>query len=127
MNNRQISEQAGVDEDVYTWNEIQLERFAELVRQDEREQWDTSDMAHRSGGLSVEQEPVVEVQYFGEKQIFVVLKQLSDGDKLYTAPPKREWVGLTDEEIAQTVGSPIDEVYLVDFRRVIEKLRSKNT
>lgn len=37
MNNRQISEQAGVDEDVYTWNQIQLERFAELVRQDERE------------------------------------------------------------------------------------------
>ncbi len=40
---------------------------------------------------------------------------------------ERIWVGLTDEEIAQTVGSPIDEVYLVDFRRVIEKLRSKNT
>jgi hypothetical protein len=102
----------------------------------EIEQWDTSDMAHRSGGLSVEQEPVawmrddgtllfadgnvfavgqafytapvkqeieqepvVEVQSFGEKQVFVVLKPLSDGDKLYTAPPKREWVGLTDEEI----------------------------
>jgi hypothetical protein len=46
---------------------------------------------------------------------------------LYTAPPKREWIGLTDEEIAQTVGSPIDEVYLADFHRVIEKLRSKNT
>jgi DNA-directed RNA polymerase specialized sigma24 family protein len=43
------------------------------------------------------------------------------------APPKREWVGLTDEEIAQVVGSPIDEVYLADFHRVIEKLRSKNT
>jgi hypothetical protein len=40
---------------------------------------------------------------------------------------KREFVGLTDEEIAQTVGSPIDEVYLADFHRVIEKLRSKNT
>jgi hypothetical protein len=41
--------------------------------------------------------------------------------------PKREWVGLTDEEIAQTVGSPIDEVYLVDFRRVIAKLKERNT
>jgi hypothetical protein len=40
---------------------------------------------------------------------------------------EREWVGLTDEEIAQVVGSPIDEVYLADFYRVIEKLRSKNT
>ena len=37
MNNRQLSEQAGLDEDVYTWNQIQLERFAELIRQDERE------------------------------------------------------------------------------------------
>jgi hypothetical protein len=46
---------------------------------------------------------------------------------LYTAPPKREWVGLLDEEIEQAVGSPLDEVYLSDFRRVIEKLRSKNT
>ena len=40
---------------------------------------------------------------------------------------QREWVGLTDEEIAQTVGSPIDEVYLSDFRRVIEKLKERNT
>ena len=37
MNNRQISKQAGVDQDVYTWSEIQLERFAELIRQEERE------------------------------------------------------------------------------------------
>ena len=93
------------------------------------EQWDTSDMAHRSGGLSVEQEPVawmtnseqdvtaeflfshvqtpmhkiplyaappkqeieqepvMEVQSFGLRQVFVLLKPLRDGDKLYTAPP----------------------------------------
>ena len=31
-----------------------LHRFAELVRQDEREQWDTSDMAYRPGGLTVD-------------------------------------------------------------------------
>ena len=36
MNNRKLSEEAGLDQDVYTWNQIQLERFAELVRQDER-------------------------------------------------------------------------------------------
>jgi hypothetical protein len=47
-------------------------------------------------------------------------------EPLYTAPPRKEWVGLTDEEIAQTVGSPIDEVYLADFRRVIAKLKEKN-
>jgi hypothetical protein len=72
-----------------------------------------------------EQEPVVEVQSFGEKQVFVVLKPLSDGDKLYTAPPRnseqvitpispdqyerfcgtcgactgKPWVGLTEGEL----------------------------
>jgi hypothetical protein len=40
---------------------------------------------------------------------------------------KREWVSLTDEEIAQVVGSPLDEVYLIDFRRVMKKLKEKNT
>ena len=45
---------------------------------------------------------------------------------LYTAPPKREWVGLTDEEIVEAVGSPLDEVYLSDFRRVEAKLKEKN-
>ena len=40
--------------------------------------------------------------------------------------PHKEWVGLTDEEIAQTVGSPIDEVYLSDFRNVEAKLKERN-
>jgi hypothetical protein len=39
---------------------------------------------------------------------------------------EREWVSLTDEEIAQAVGSPIDEVYLSDFRKVEAKLKEKN-
>lgn len=39
---------------------------------------------------------------------------------------KRQWVSLTDEEIADAVGSPIDEVYLNDFRKVEAALRSKN-
>lgn len=37
MNDRKLSEEAGLDEDVYTWNQIQLERFAELIRADQRE------------------------------------------------------------------------------------------
>jgi len=39
---------------------------------------------------------------------------------------RREWVNLTDVEIAQSVGSPLDEVYLADFRKVIAKLKEKN-
>jgi hypothetical protein len=112
----------------------QLERFAELVRQDEREQaeqWDTSDMAHRSGGLSVEQEPVaaVELITIGSEQVIAVAWLDSNafkvGTKLYTAPPKREWVGLTDKEIfyADNAGQG-----LIEFARAIEAaLRSKNT
>jgi hypothetical protein len=51
----------------------------------EQEQWDTSDMAHRPGGLSVEQ-PV---------------KSYTGGVPQYaTDAPKREWQGLTDVEIA---------------------------
>jgi hypothetical protein len=54
----------------------------------------------------------------------------SDGYALYCvkcSEPMREWVGLTDDEIAEAVGSLLDEVYLADFRKVIEKLKEKNT
>lgn len=63
----------------------------------------------------------------GLNEVSVWQEPVSDKSiPLYTAPPKREWVELTDEEIAQAVGSPIDEVYLADFRKVEAKLRSKN-
>jgi NADH:ubiquinone oxidoreductase subunit E len=45
---------------------------------------------------------------------------------LMKMPKQKKWVNLTDEEIAQAVGSPLDEVYLADFRKVIAKLREKN-
>jgi len=54
----------------------------------------------------------------------------SDGYALFCvkcSEPMREWVGLTDAEIAQAVGSPLDEVYLADFRKVIAKVYEKNT
>ena len=46
---------------------------------------------------------------------------------LYAAPQPVKEVELTDEEIAQAVGSPLDEVYLADFRSVIAKYKEKNT
>ena len=52
---------------------------------------------------------------------------------LYTAPPKKEWVGLTDEEIydcEEEVGMPQYEISSADlyaFARAIEaKLKEKN-
>jgi hypothetical protein len=49
-------------------------------------------------------------------------KCVHESDKSIHQP----WLGLTNEEIAQVVGSPLDEVYLSDFRRVIAKLKEKN-
>jgi hypothetical protein len=47
---------------------------------------------------------------------------------LYTTPPaaQRQWVGLTDEEIAQVVGEEIYIVYLPHFRAIEAKLKEKN-
>jgi hypothetical protein len=142
-----------------------LHRFAELVRQDEREQaeydkltvkfgerakeylegakksWDTSDMAHRPNGLTVEQaerEPVAYLcenavghKYFRWKKPTSHYKPIA----LYTAPPKREWVGLTDDEVHKIIDDcTSDEAELEelnDFAKAIfaveAKLKERNT
>ena len=49
---------------------------------------------------------------------------------VYTAPPQREWRGLTDEEIDEVFGSPmrLEPSGLMNFVRAIEaKLKEKNT
>jgi hypothetical protein len=45
------------------------------------------------------QEPVEYVSESGKGAHLLVGVGLEDDTPLYTAPPKREWVGLTDEEI----------------------------
>jgi hypothetical protein len=75
------------------------------------------DMAYRPGGLTVEQaekQEDWEAVAADQAMTIAMMKQ-------------REWQGLTDEEIAQTVGSVLDKMYLSDFRRVIEKLKERNT
>lgn len=57
-----------------------LHRFAELVRQDEREQWDTSDMAHRSGGLTVDVTDLIERAKAEERE---ACAKLCDDASLY--------------------------------------------
>jgi hypothetical protein len=95
-----------------------LHRFAELVRQDEREQWDTSDMAHRSGGLTVDVTDLINRAIAAEREAI-----------------KRPWVGLTDEEIHKIIDdctpneAELEE--LNDFAKAIfaveAKLKEKNT
>jgi hypothetical protein len=99
-------------------------------------QWDTSDMAHRPGGLTVEQEPVAWVRDLTSPQPHCVtsMKYLSIADTdagvkyipVYTAPPKREWVGLTDEEIDYLEDAIDPAMYRVFARRIEAKLKEKN-
>lgn len=62
----------------------------------------------------------------------LLFKDLPLNTSLYTAPPQREWQGLTDEEIGRlTVFDGLHHVevpLLADFARAIEaKLKEKNT
>ena len=69
------------------------------------EKWTAKDMAYRPGGLpQSEQEPVAWRFYEGD--VWCYVDHLTDlpqnkFEPLYTAPPQREWQGLTDEEIRE--------------------------
>ena len=52
---------------------------------------------------------------------------LRKGDKVYTAPPKRPWVELTDEEIIQIINSNNSTGLWSMAIEIGAKLRSKNT
>jgi len=63
-----------------------------------------------------------------------VVEAVANGEQtvspLYTAPQKKEWVGLTDEEIRKIDCIPDDPEWqdIKDFTRAIEaKLKEKNT
>ena len=76
-----------------------------------------------------EQKPVGQLQEgaYGRGQVLWFNKP-ADQSMLYTAPPRREWVSLTDEEIKLVANSCVwSETYHVDFSQAIEaKLREKN-
>jgi hypothetical protein len=142
------------DSDINVLKLIQhIENLYEKGRADEREQadlaeqWDTSDMAHRSGGLSVEQaekqEPVAWLEpEWGEKicpEVGYEATMTEDHPRdlcwipLYTAPTKREWVGLTEDESDDiynahhnTYGECITSAYDLVFD-IEAKLKEKNT
>ena len=79
--------------------------------------------------LETEQEPVAWLD--AEMSQAYTIDELPDASgtgflPLYTAPPKREWVGLTDEEISAVDWKPNETLH--DYARHIElKLRGKNT
>jgi hypothetical protein len=82
--------------------------------------------------MTPEQEPVACVQDLDEvkRKHLVYEKGMDWKDPLYTTPPQRTWVGLTDEERKDTLQS-VNTGFVVDASVValaIEaKLKEKNT
>ena len=93
--------------------------------------------ALRTALAQPEPEPVAVVQQeaYGRGQVLWVrpVSEFADGTLLYTAPPKKEWVGLTDKEMCDIRGrvqeyTPIDAV---EYGKVLqlftaEALEDKN-
>ena len=80
-----------------------------------------------------EQEPVACVQDLDEvkRKHLVYEKGMDWKDPLYTTPPQRTWVGLTDEEIADCAekmeaSDPTDSFWREFFRGLEAKLKDKN-
>jgi len=74
-----------------------------------------------------EHEPLVWMNKYGHVASF---QNEEYKDPLYAAPPKREWVGLTDEEIKEIVGpwgdTPIKGYTRKLFDQIEAKLKEKN-
>ena len=87
--------------------------------------------------LETEQEPVLWLKTWFDGSVSALkTKSYAFADRelepLYTAPPKREWVGLTDEEVSEIIDREIgfnscwgpEEAFV---RAVEAKLKEKNT
>ena len=79
------------------------------------------------------QEPVavlMDGELFTMAEYEVIAEQGDGAQPLYTAPPQREWQGLTEDEVSAAVDDCdvyFDDEFLVDFARRIEaKLKEKN-
>ena len=109
--------------------------------QEHSEQWWKHEVSnayangYEKGRASVkqpEQEPVAWADKYDldrEGHDFWVSRQANvrTGVPLYTAPPQREWQGLTDEEIAELWIDTEQRLLMKDFARAVEaKLREKN-
>ncbi len=120
-------------EDMHIFETVTAPEAIAVLRQAlEQEPWDITDMAHRAGGLSMEQEPVAWMQA-DQPELYV--KECKDEMRgytipLYAAPPKREWVGLTDEELSDLYNLNYDDyvsdnIGIVDFLMIAGSIESK--
>jgi len=94
------------------------------------------DTAYRPGGLAQpEQEPVAwstDIEFDDDTEIILPEEKGRLGTAgmtipLYTSPPKREWVGLTDDEQQQAYEQWQNEGWGVFYKAIEDKLKEKNT
>jgi hypothetical protein len=90
--------------------------------------------AHPAGpcDCGVAQEPVAQVVFdyvpSGKRvALNTAYQDLPIGTKLYTTPPKREWVGLTDEEREQHRNDWHSNIHDKEFYAIEQALKDKNT
>jgi hypothetical protein len=66
--------------------------------------------------------PAVSIRHPGQEH-----KYMRNVKPLYTHPPRREWQGLTEEEIYPLYSEPSSDAEMVEFARAIEAaLKEKN-
>jgi hypothetical protein len=106
------------------FNDVGLERFAALVAEQERQR-----NVHMADPEQPEQEPVAWMTpgqdlHLNNSEGF----RFSDWTPLFTHPPRREWRGLSEEEINEATFHPDGRMNThLEFARAIEaKLKEKN-
>ena len=82
--------------------------------------------------LEPEQEPVLWLKTWSDGSVSV-LKTKSHAfadhelESLYTAPPKKQWVGLTDEEVSDVIDGVLEGGGWLDVARALEAaIKDKN-
>jgi hypothetical protein len=79
-------------------------------------------------GQEIEQEPFAWFRYQQGSRVYYDTKKWDDCQPLYTSPPQRTWVDLTDEEYIHITDSVYHQGHgLVAYYKAIEaKLKEKN-
>jgi hypothetical protein len=108
-----------------------------LITADGREYWDLSENGNDISGMLNRKNDLIE-QAEKQEPVGEIVKAFSDlyavhipvmppvGTKLYTSPPQREWVGLTDEEITELFCNYDGSQFPAFARAIQAKLKEKN-
>ncbi len=80
--------------------------------------------------LETEQKPVAWMHTTGTGHVYFRKKpqdKVYSPQPVYTVPPKREWAGLSDEEVSEVIDNVLEGGGWLDVARAIEQaLRGKN-